>query len=69
NLASLSHGQFVKRRVFQRPSGMPNLNNEGITFAPESECAAGVRAFFWSDDSPSNGHALRRGGIPCGRAY
>jgi len=69
NMASLSYGKFVQRSVFKRPSGMPNINNEGITFAPESECAAGVRAFFWSDDSPANGHALRRGGIPCGRAY
>lgn len=69
SMPSLSYGQFVKRRVFRRPSGLPDLNNEGITFAPESECNAGVRAFFWSDDSPSNGHALRRGGIPCGRVY
>jgi hypothetical protein len=69
NMASLSYGQFVQRRLFERPSGMPNLNNEGITFAPERECTAGVRAFFWADDSSTNGHALRRGGIACGRAY
>jgi len=69
NVASLSRGQFVQRRVFQRPSGLPNVNNEGITFAPDSECTASARSFFWSDDANTGGHALRRGSIPCGRTY
>ena len=69
SMVSSSYGQFVQRRVFQRPSGLPNVNNEGITFAPESECTVGVRSFFWADDSNTGGYALRRGSIPCGRAY
>ncbi len=60
-------GRFAVRRVFDRPSSLPNINNEGITFAPETECVAGKKSFFWSDDDQTDGHALRRDAIPCGR--
>jgi hypothetical protein len=45
---------------------MPNLANEGIAIAPESQCDAGQKPFFWSDDGETNGHALRADTIPCG---
>jgi hypothetical protein len=55
--------------VFDRPSTLPNSNNEGITFAPEAECAAGQKSFFWSDDDAISGHSIRRGTIPCGAFF
>jgi hypothetical protein len=66
---SPTRGHFVVRREFERPATMPNLNNEGITFAPAAECSAGQRRFFWSDDSATGGHALRAGSIPCGPLF
>jgi hypothetical protein len=35
-------------------------------FAPASECTAGQRGVFWSDDDQQGGHAIRRGWLPCG---
>ena len=48
------------------PATLPDSNNEGIAIAPESECVAGRKSFFWSDDSNFGGHALRQGSIVCG---
>lgn len=59
-------GSFQVAKYFGPPAGLPNANNEGITFVPDSECSAGQRSFFWSDDDQSAGHALRRGSINCG---
>ena len=59
-------GRFRIRAAYDRPSTMPDINNEGIAFAPESECTAGQKAFFWADDSSTGGHALRRDSVPCG---
>jgi hypothetical protein len=59
-------GHFQVRRLLDHPGTLPNSNNEGITFAPESECAGGRKAFFWADDDDLNGHALRRGSVACG---
>ena len=44
---------------------MPNLNNEGFAIAPQSECVGGRKPVFWSDDSNTDGHALRGGTITC----
>jgi hypothetical protein len=66
---SPTRGRFVVRRFFDRPSTMPNINNEGIAIAPESECMAGFKPFFWTDDSSTDGHALRRDSIPCGMFF
>jgi hypothetical protein len=63
---SLRDGAFRIARVYSPPKSLPSTNNEGITFAPSSECSAGQRAFFWTDDDQLDGHALRRGSIPCG---
>jgi hypothetical protein len=48
---------------------MPDTNNEGITMAPEAECVGGQKHFFWSDDNQLDGHAIRRGSIPCGSFF
>jgi len=59
-------GKFYIRRGFERPSTMPNTNNEGFAIAPESTCVAGFKSVFYSDDSNANLHAIRRDSIPCG---
>jgi hypothetical protein len=66
--ASLSPtaGRFQISSWFDHPSTLPNVNNEGITFAPDAECVAGQKSFFWSDDDATAGHSIRRGTIPCG---
>jgi hypothetical protein len=67
--ASPTFGRFVVRRKFARPTTMPNLNNEGIAFAPEAECTGGQKPFFWADDGETGGHAIRRDTIPCGSFF
>lgn len=44
---------------------MPNIGNEGIAFAPVSQCTNGQRPFWWTDDGATDGHALRADTIPC----
>jgi hypothetical protein len=44
---------------------MPNLNNEGFAFAPQSTCSAGRKAVFWADDSETAGISIRSASIPC----
>ena len=73
NIASVfgfgGDGRLQLRRVYQRPAGLPDSNNEGIAIAPESECAGGLKSFYWSDDADLDGHAIRRGDIPCGPLF
>ena len=48
---------------------MPNIANEGLAIAPESECVrerGEFKGFFWADDGETGGHALRFDAIPCG---
>ncbi len=59
-------GKFFVRQQFDRPSTLPNINNEGIAIAPESECSGGFKSFFWTDDGETGGHSIRRDSIPCG---
>jgi hypothetical protein len=58
-------GRFALTRQFRRPSTMPNINNEGFAVAPQSECVAGKKFAYWSDDSETGGHSIRRASIPC----
>ncbi len=58
-------GTFAVAQFFDRPGSMPNLNNEGITFAPLAECVANVRSAFWADDGETGGHAVRQGTVTC----
>jgi hypothetical protein len=67
--ASPTRGKFKIARAFNRPSGLADANNEGIAIAPESECQGGIKSFFWTDDSQTDGHALRQGSIRCGRLF
>ena len=58
-------GAFAVTQVFERPTGMANLNNEGFTFAPQSECVGGTKPVFWADDGNTGGHAVREGTLNC----
>jgi hypothetical protein len=60
-------GTFVVTGFIDRPTGMPNLNNEGFALAPLAECVGGTRPVFWSDDNETDGHSLRRGALACPR--
>lgn len=64
-VGSATHGQFVVRERFERPTGMPNTNNEGFTFAPLAACVNGVRPALWADDNQLSGFALRQGTVTC----
>lgn len=62
---SATLGRFQQTHLFARPTSMPNLNNEGFTIAPLAECVNGKRNAYWSDDSETGGHAIRRASITC----
>ena len=63
---SITRGKFYIRRGFERPSSMPNLNNEGFTVTSESTCQAGFKSVFYAEDGSTMGFAIRRDSIPCG---
>jgi Lamin Tail Domain/Esterase-like activity of phytase len=58
-------GRFEPTHTYNRPGGMPNLNNEGFAIAPQAECVNGLKPVFWSDDSNTGQHALRTGAVNC----
>ncbi|MEV8099962.1 lamin tail domain-containing protein [Kitasatospora sp. NPDC085879] len=58
-------GVFATTAVYNRPSGMANINNEGFALAGADECVAGTKPVYWADDSNTSGHALRRGTVSC----
>ncbi len=60
-----AQGGFTPTAVYDRPTGMPNLNNEGFAIAPQSACASGHKPVVWSDDTNDDGHALRAGTLNC----
>ncbi|MFJ9952431.1 lamin tail domain-containing protein [Kitasatospora sp. NPDC091207] len=60
-----ANGAFTTTAVFNRPSGMGNLNNEGFALAGAAECTAGAKPVYWADDGNTGGHALRRGTVSC----
>ena len=60
-----SNGSFALVADYARPTGMPNLNNEGFTITPDSECVGGSKPVYWADDGNTGGHALRAGTITC----
>ena len=63
--AGANQGKFVAKTYYERPGGMPNLNNEGFTTTPRAECVAGVKPVFWSDDAATGGNAVRAGTLSC----
>jgi hypothetical protein len=58
-------GRFEPRRLVSAPPGLPDSNHEGIALAPDSECSAGLKPFFWTDDADSRGFSLRKGALSC----
>jgi hypothetical protein len=60
-----THGRFVATRLFSRPPGMANLNNEGFALASQAECVGNTKPVFWADDAATSGHALRGGTVTC----
>ena len=58
-------GRFEADAHLQSPNGMPNINNEGFAFTPNSLCLGGLKPAFWSDDNNDGGHSIRQGTIPC----
>lgn len=56
-------GKLAVTGVYERPSGMSNLNNEGFAIAPD--CTSGSRNVVWSDDDNDDDHALRGGTLSC----
>jgi hypothetical protein len=58
-------GKFTVSQRFERPSGMPNLNNEGFAISNQSQCSGGTKPVFWADDSETDGHAIRSGRVTC----
>lgn len=66
NPSSTTRGRFVLRRRVDRPTGLANLNDEGIALAPDSECVNKRKPFFWADDGATGGNALRQGSVACG---
>jgi Calx-beta domain len=65
NPSSPRKGRFGVRRSLSRPTSLANVNNEGMTIAPASECSGSKKAIFWVEDG-TDAHVLRRGTIPCG---
>ncbi|WP_343242091.1 lamin tail domain-containing protein [Streptomyces sp. SID9727] len=64
-LAVSTTGVFAPTTTYNRPSGMPNYNNEGFALAGADACVAGSKPVYWSDDANDGGHALRRGSVSC----
>lgn len=64
-LAVGTDGSFAVDVAYDRPAGMPNLNNEGLAVAPQSRCVGGLKEVVWADDGDTDGHSIRRGTIRC----
>lgn len=58
-------GRFTIAARYERPSGMPNVNNEGFAVAPQRTCVGGRKAAWWADDSNTGSVALRSGTVTC----
>lgn len=58
-------GAFAVTATYERPAGLPDVNDEGFAIAPQSSRVDGRKPVFWSDDSATDGHALRAGTLRC----
>lgn len=54
-------GDFAVTASYNRPAGMPDLNNEGMAIAPLSTAVDGTVAVIWADDGDTDGYSLRAG--------
>ncbi|NLC98992.1 MAG: hypothetical protein GX678_07940 [Actinomycetales bacterium] len=59
NTLKVTNGDFAVSNSYQRPGGMPNLNNEGMAIAPWSTAVDGKVEVVWADDGDTDGHSLR----------
>jgi hypothetical protein len=62
-------GRFVLRATLTPPKAIWDLNVEGIALAPDSECVNNRKPIVWADDQETNGYAIRKGTIACGRFF
>lgn len=60
-----ANGAFVVDRIYNRPTGLPDYNNEGFAIAPSSTCVDGVKEVIRADDGNNGGHSLWSGTISC----
>lgn len=58
-------GQFKLTHILARATNLPDVNNEGFTFAPQAACVGGFKPAFWSDDNSTGGNSIRMAAIPC----
>lgn len=64
--ADANEGTFQPVTVNERPTGATqNLNNEGFTVQPASECVDGTKSAYWSDDTDDAQHWLRTASVDC----
>ncbi|GAA0592685.1 hypothetical protein [Kribbella sandramycini] len=63
---AITAGKFAVSATYNRPTQMPNLNNEGFAIAPT--CTSGRKQVVWADDDNTNSHALRTGTLSCAAA-
>ncbi len=63
--SGVNDGKFVPTGTYERPTGMPNVNNEGFAIAPQAECSGGTKPAFWVEDADLAGQVLRQGTINC----
>lgn len=61
--------RFVVRRELAPPAGTQNFGHEGLTIVPDAECSGGRKSIFWAEDMATDGRAIRRGTVPCGRDW
>lgn len=64
-LMKADRGGFAVDRIFNRPTGLANLNLEGFALAPDSTCVDGVKQVVRSDDGNNGGHSLWAGTVSC----
>lgn len=50
---------------YARPAAMPNIDNEGLAIAPDSQCMDGLKRVYWADDAATGGYTLRAGEMQC----
>lgn len=60
-----AQGHFQVTTIYNRPTGGPNVNNEGFTFQPISRCDAGLRSVWWSNDTGDGGYAISTAKATC----
>jgi hypothetical protein len=61
NTLELVDGEFGVTGSYARPTGMPNLNNEGLAIAPFRMSDGDYQEVVWTDDGDTGGNSLRGG--------